>query len=564
MAIAAGNAGTWAAVNATTQTVTLPTHAAGTQLILIAACKCATPANLNIQITTPSTGWEKIGSFADGTTGSGNGTGSVTCAVFRRICAGSGETNPVVTWGGSQTSTPGIAVAVGFTKGGSEVWLIPALVQAATNSATSISVTMGSNPGITSGDFGLGIHTTRDDSALTVPTWTATSATLAAVTVFPTTPIASGTSDDMAGTACYRSVTSGTASAAPVVTGTQAAAETGVTSFVRLRVAAANAQAPTAASPTALTITTFAPTVTVPNNKLVTPTTASLAIATFAPTVRTPRLVTPSIASLAIATFAPTVSTPRLVTPATASLTLTTFAPTVTTTNHQRVTPTTASLSLSTFAPTVSAPRLVTPGIAALTLTTFAPTVTAAQGVTVTPTTATLTLSTFAPTVAAPRLVTPTTAALSITTFAPTVSAIANVTVTPSTAVLSLTTFAPSVQAGQGLTIVPPIASLSLSFFAPTLTITQHQRVTPTTAALLITAFAPIVTAGANITVVPAVASLVLVTFAPTVLQGTPPILTGAERVGISIDGVPHEVSIVSSRVAVDIVEGPVEVEVEP
>ena len=224
MAIGAGAAGAWAASNATTQTVTLPAHAAGNILVLIAATKCATPASLNIQVTTPASGWFKVASFADGTTGSGVGTGSVTQAIFWREATSGSETNPVVTWGGSQTSTPGLAVALCFTKAGGETWNVPAVVQAATTNATSISVTMGSNPGITSGDWGIVTHTTRDDSALTVPTWTATSATLAAVTVFPATPIASATSDDMAGTSAYRSVTSGTASAAPVCTATQAAA----------------------------------------------------------------------------------------------------------------------------------------------------------------------------------------------------------------------------------------------------------------------------------------------------------------------------------------------------
>lgn len=487
MAIAAGNAGTWAAVNATTQTVTLPTHAAGTQLILVAACKSATPANLNIQVTTPSTGWEKIGSFADGTTGSGNGTGSVTCAVFRRIAASSSETNPVVTWGGSETAAPGIAVAVGFTKGGSEVWLIPALVQAATNNATAISVTMGSNPGITAGDFGLGFHTTRDDSALTVPTWTATGATLAAVTVFPGTPIASGTSNDMAGTGCYRSVTSGTASAAPVVTGTQAAAETGVTSFIRLRVAAESPQAPTPASPTALGLTTFAPTVTVLSPVLVTPTTATLTTTRFVPQLR--ETLTPATKALALATFAPVV---RLgIIPPARSLALATFAPTI----GLRIIPPATAVALSTFAPTVSVESndvLVTPGSASIALATFAPTVTATQNQRVVPSAASLTTATFAPTIALPVLATPTTKALAITALAPSV--------------------------GQPVQVTPTTRAVVLAMFAPTVTTSNHQQVVPSTASVTTTRFAPTVLAPAL--VVPSTKALTLATFTPTIAAG--------------------------------------------
>lgn len=156
----------------------------------------------------------------------------------------------------------------------------------------------------------------------------------------------------------------------------------------------------------------------------VTPTTAALTLTTFAPTVTTPRTVTPSTASLTLTTFTPTVSTPQTVTPATASLTLTTFAPTVTAGGSQTVTPTPASLSLSTFAPTVSTPQ------------------------TVTPTTAALTLNTFTPTVTTPRTVTPTPTALSVTTFAPTVSVGGSVSVTPTTLALTLTTFAPTITAG--------------------------------------------------------------------------------------------------------------------
>ena len=237
MAIGAGAAGAWAATNATTHTVTLPAHATGNLLIVISACKAAAITSVNQSITT-GVGWTRAAAFADGTLNSGNGTGSVNQAVFWKIATSGSETNPVITWGGGQTADPGIAVGLCFTNaGGSEGWWTPlSVLQVATNSATAISVNMGSNPGITAGDWGVIAHTTRDDSVLTVPSWTATSTTLAAVVEYPATAIATATGGDMAGDAAYRSVTSGTASAAPVVTGTQAAAETGVTCFIRLRV----------------------------------------------------------------------------------------------------------------------------------------------------------------------------------------------------------------------------------------------------------------------------------------------------------------------------------------
>lgn len=113
--------------------------------------------------------------------------------------------------------------------------------------------------------------------------------------------------------------------------------------------------------------------------------------------------VTPTTASLTLATFAPTVTATanQTVTPGTASLTLATFAPTVTTTAHKTVTPDAASLSLTTFAPTVTTTgnQVVTPSPASLSLTAFAPTVVASDHKVVTPTTATLALTGFAPTV---------------------------------------------------------------------------------------------------------------------------------------------------------------------
>lgn len=52
----------------------------------------------------------------------------------------------------------------------------------------------------------------------------------------------------------------------------------------------------------------FWPYITAAGGVTVTPTTASLTLATFAPTVSTPRLVTPGVASLSLSTFAPTVT----------------------------------------------------------------------------------------------------------------------------------------------------------------------------------------------------------------------------------------------------------------
>jgi hypothetical protein len=134
---------------------------------------------------------------------------------------------------------------------------------------------------------------------------------------------------------------------------------------------------------------------------------------------------TPGTASLTLTTFAPTVSVSdnKKAVPGVASLTLTAFAPTVTASDHKVVTPGTAVLTLTAFAPTVGIGVRAVPGTLALTLTTFAPSVSATQNQLAIPGTASLVLTTFAPTVGSGVTVVPGTAQLTLTTFAPTVTA---------------------------------------------------------------------------------------------------------------------------------------------
>lgn len=249
------------------------------------------------------------------------------------------------------------------------------------------------------------------------------------------------------------------------------------------------------ASPTALTLTTFAPVIRL----AVIPATAALSLATFAPTVSTTanETVTPSTAAMTTATFAPTVSTPHLATPSTASLTLTTFAPTVSTTAHQTVTPTTAALTTSAFAPTVSVSdaAVLVPDNATLTTATFAPTVTATAHQVVTPTTASLSMTAFAPSavITDHKVATPTPASLSLTAFDPTVVATDHQLVTPAAATLTTATFAPDavVAAGDKL-VTPDAAALNLAAFAPTVGV----RLDPRLAVGIVTTTQPYGTVG--------------------------------------------------------------------
>jgi len=241
----------------------------------------------------------------------------------------------------------------------------------------------------------------------------------------------------------------------------------------------------------ALTISTFAPTVTATNNVRVTPTTQALTLATFAPTVLAPRVVTPPTTALVIATFAPSVTVGVRVTPPTLALITTGLAPTVST--PRLVMPAALTLTVATFAPTVQTPRLATPGTAALALSTFAPTVGEGGGVTVTPGTLALTISTFAPAVSAPRLATPGTLALTLSAFAPAVSAPR--LVTPGTLVLAISAFAPAVTTPRLAT--PGTLVLTMPTFAPT--VRTPRLVTPATAVLELSTFAPTFPGGGSL-----------------------------------------------------------------
>lgn len=373
MAIGAGAASAWEVGTAIGNSLTMPAHSAGNLLLIVAACKAADIAN--VDATATEAGWSRLGEFVDGSVNSGSGTGSVYQAVFWKIATSSSEPGGV---NFAVATSPNICVVLAFTKGAGEVWKTPVLVQKATNSATSISVTMNSNPGITAGDVGVVVHTTRDDSALTVPSWSATGLTLGSVVEFPATAIATATSNDMAGDVAYRPVTSGTASAAPVVTGTQAAAETGVSAFIRLRVETAAPQTPTP-SAFSLAMTTAAPTVAVSDHKVVTPSAFALAMSMAAPTVVASdnKIVIPSAFALALTMAAPTVvaGASQVITPGAFALGLTMAAPTVVASDHKTVTPDAFALALTMAAPTVVASdhKVVTPGAFALVFTGYEP-----------------------------------------------------------------------------------------------------------------------------------------------------------------------------------------------
>lgn len=230
MAISARAQGSWAVNNATSQTVTIPGGGvAGDMMLCLFSIK---PYNAT---PTMDQGWTYIGAYANGSTANGNGTGSNLTGAFYKVHNGN-ETNPVITWG--TTSAPAIAVIVIFQCASTESWWTPVGSGGGITTASTAYSATNSDPGVTAGDMCVAVLGSRDDTAWTVPTFTQTSATFAAVTIYPTTPIADATSNDISGTACYRLVSSGTGSGNVTVTGTLAVLETGAHWFVRLRVGA--------------------------------------------------------------------------------------------------------------------------------------------------------------------------------------------------------------------------------------------------------------------------------------------------------------------------------------
>jgi hypothetical protein len=238
MAISNRAAGTWAATNSSTAlSVSIPAAATtGDMMLLLVHWKFAATTDY---LDTPS-GWTLAGSSDNGTSTSTNGGGSVRSAIYYKQHSGS-ESNPSLQWrasgGAAKAPSPGAAVIVVFQKDASESWTASASTDGEdTDGGTSYSATMAANPGITAGDMCIATTGISDNYTMTVPTFTATGVTFGTVAEYPATALSSSTGNDIACDACYRLASSGTASAAPVVTHTLATGEPGNTQFIRLRV----------------------------------------------------------------------------------------------------------------------------------------------------------------------------------------------------------------------------------------------------------------------------------------------------------------------------------------
>lgn len=204
-------------------------------MLCVGACKA-------FSVTTAiNNGWNKLGTeFHDSSnTAAGVDVGSMSVSAFWKEHTGS-ESNPTVSHSASP-SCSGFLIYV-FQKGGGETWDTPVFVGGGDSDATSsaFSVTCNADPGVAAGDavvfwsaWGsdgvtpMSVHCTCSQTGITFTR-----------TEDPATDPETTTGGDM-GMCCSRATVTGTSSAAPVISGTQAANLVGSAGFVRLRVSAA-------------------------------------------------------------------------------------------------------------------------------------------------------------------------------------------------------------------------------------------------------------------------------------------------------------------------------------
>jgi hypothetical protein len=216
--------------------MTLPTSSAGDMMLLLYGGK-----PFDTTFTDP-TNWNPLSGFTDGIVAAGNGTGSMQVKAWWKEHTGSEGT---VTLAASGENVQ-CAIFMVFQKGADDTWDTPVIAGGGDATAgTGFSVTAGADPGITTGDACVSFAAFRDDTATPCSshiTPTATGVTFTN-THDPATDPESTLGGDM-GMCVTRSTVSGTASTAPVLAATLAAAHTGSAAIVRLRVTAAVPRVP--------------------------------------------------------------------------------------------------------------------------------------------------------------------------------------------------------------------------------------------------------------------------------------------------------------------------------
>lgn len=371
MPVSLRTTGTWAELTADGAVAIPATPQAGDRMYLFARWK-------DFSITATVANWTELEEFADGSTASGNGTGSVKVGCWYRDWQ-LGDTDPTIDFSASPTNAS--VVIIVMQKGVDEVWDTPvARTAAMTNwTTTSQSVSASATVEVRSSGVVIGLIGIRDDTAtMTRPTngiddagglvtWNGN------YVESPATHHSTTTGDDGAADLGYRLVTTGATGATLRLTGTISAAETGAALWV---VQGVNTQLTPAS--TSLTSSRFVPqlqlsltpvTASLSTTRFatqlqlaLTPPATTLSTTRFAPTLRLQ--VTPATSTITIATFNSQLR--GVTTPASATLSVTGFTPTL----REQLTPAATSLSLSGFAPVVTQLLLLTVPATSLSLTT--------------------------------------------------------------------------------------------------------------------------------------------------------------------------------------------------
>lgn len=200
--------------------------------------------------------------------------------------------------------------------------------------------------------------------------------------------------------------------------------------------------------------------------KEVSPGTGSITLTGYAPTVSVGanQNVSPGTGAITLTGYAPTVQTPRNVSPGTGAIVIDGYAPTVSVTNNLTVSPGTGVIDITGYAPTVETPRNVSPGTGEITLEGYAPTVSVTENVSVSPGAGEIVILGYAPTVNIGVVASPGTGAIDLVGYEPTVSVTNNVVVSPGLGEIVITGYAPTVTGGS--TPEPPtsITTDSISY----------------------------------------------------------------------------------------------------
>jgi hypothetical protein len=228
MAISLKTAGTWAEYTTDLQTVTIPgSPAAGDRMFLFVAWK-----DFAITLAQPS-GWSTIvNSYADGTSGTGNGTGSMSQAIFYRDWQ-SGDTAPQLDF----STTTGLlaeAVVMLWQKGAGDLWDTPKYVTSAHSfSTSSVYENADQTVNISSGAVVMCQVATRDDSATFTRTTTSIADSGGLITwngnyvESPATHYSTTTGNDHSGDLGHRLVTTGANAVTLQAEAVQSAADSG-------------------------------------------------------------------------------------------------------------------------------------------------------------------------------------------------------------------------------------------------------------------------------------------------------------------------------------------------